>query len=200
MRKILTDLGYPDKDFIFDSLKLYIFTKYPYHRHVRILFLRYDLAGDGTCIMTLQDIGDLVGVSKERVRQVKVQALEYIKSCFDYNSPQCELTSYTENRKLLKDLVEKMAHHKGVKTIPSGIKLTPIEYLKLIPQPYNCLIKVGVDTIEELELLYEIELKNIERMGNMGIRDIYAKYLKFTGKKLILKKSCLSSEITSKSV
>jgi RNA polymerase primary sigma factor len=59
-----------------------VFTKYLTPRERKILYLYYGLE-EGSEAMTLEKIGALMGVTRERIRQIRERAFEKLRECPD---------------------------------------------------------------------------------------------------------------------
>ena len=109
--------------------------------------------------MSYQEIGDVLNVTRERVRQCKVKALKNLR--------KSHLTKYLRYGMLG---VERMKNNKS----------TMIEELKLSTRAYSILKRHGINTLEQLLTLNYHDILTMRNMGRKSTEEIVEK-VKFYG-------------------
>lgn len=133
--------------------------------------------------LTLEKIGEYLGVTRERARQILIKGLKRIfyrrytiftkKDLRALNEEFEEV--FRERRKEIEEL-RKM----DIATVKEkyGEELatkSPIEELLLSVRSYNCLKRAKIDTIEELTEKTEEEMMKIRNLGRKSLREIIRK-------------------------
>lgn len=143
--------------------------------------------------LTLDDVGKLMGITRERVRQIEAKMLRKMKRFARY----LELGEYADKVKLVKkeyeEYVEKMkplwtyetalAYIKEYENSHEEIKVLPktnieLEDLDLSVRSWNCLRRCGVRKVEELLQICEEDLMRIRNMGKKSLKEIKDKLAK----------------------
>ena len=104
--------------------------------------------------MSYQEIGDVLNVTRERVRQCKVKALKKLR--------KSHLTKYLRYGMLG---VERMKNNKS----------TMIEELKLSTRAYSILKRHGINTLEQLLTLKYSDILEMRNMGRKSTEEIVEK-------------------------
>ncbi len=75
-----------------------LFDIYLSEREIKILKLRFGL--EDSCAHTLDEIGEQLGVTRERVRQLEKQAIQKIKEQVDKEKKEYSLIQHTEGKNI----------------------------------------------------------------------------------------------------
>lgn len=138
---------------------------------------------------TLQETGKILGVTRERVRQVQIRALQKLKRRKYY----FEVGEYFSKEQLAKQDYEKYLEEKHkeweyesakayVIEYETGLTAEkrksleiPIEELDLSIRAYNCLRRANIRTIKELVNKTQYDLLKIRNMGKKSLKEIVIK-------------------------
>ena len=160
-------------------------------REIYILNERYENGNK----KTLEEIGNELGVSRERIRQIEFKAIRKLKSpqainIIFLNDIQNEIDKKVlEKEKLLLDITEEVDDLKElfetllnlggyqVKLQKKETKVLdqPVEVLGLSIRAYNCLRRSHIDTIRELTNKTELDLMRVRNMGRKSLLEIKTK-------------------------
>lgn len=139
---------------------------------------------------TLEECGKELGCTRERVRQIEAVAImklrapslrKYFALGIEEVREQIELyraellhlealrKEVEDTRKTLSEKIE------AVRTLPPNEREIRIEELGLSPRPYNCLKKVGINTVGEIISKSEREIRDIRDLGENSFEEIKAR-------------------------
>lgn len=150
--------------------------------------------------LTLEEIANDMNISKERVRMIEQKALRKLRHPSRWTKITCGINFENDiielqervNAKekelssklhLLRAKIEKI--DAVLKEFGFDLKLTtpedesPIDVLGLSVRSYNCLKRSGVNTIKELTLMTENELRNVRNLGPRCTEEVIVALEKF---------------------
>lgn len=120
--------------------------------------------------MTYEEIAKEFGLTKERIRQIQKTALKRAKKAIAIHKARI---TREENKKKWLLKLEKMKSEQKDKLPNKNEKASlismPIEELGLDTRSYNCLIKHGINTIEDLITNTEDEIGSIRGLGILSL-------------------------------
>lgn len=125
--------------------------------------------------LTLKETGEIVGVTKERIRQIELRALRKLRHKSRLNNLVYVQVKVSDYNALLNEVRKLRAQVAGLMiemdTNPDFIlkstKQVDIADLNLSNRPYNCLIRAGIRTIGD------ILTHDLRKVRNLGKKSLY---------------------------
>ena len=157
----------------------------------------------GEC-MTLEECGEVLGVTGQRVRQVEAKALRkmrhpsrihYIKAGEGWYREQKRIrleaeieyekriieANRADRRKLEHLRSERLRMIDKDLNGPDMDEVTGIEVLELSVRAYNCLARAGIDTIGKLKGMTREDLMRVRNLGRKSMEEVIARLFEETG-------------------
>ena len=125
--------------------------------------------------LTLEQAGDLIGCTRERVRQIEAKALRVMKSRAREvrNGKQLQEAMNEYNEKV--EEIKRQTTELENLTEQEKMEFHDIEDLNLSVRSYNCLRRAGVKTILDLTEMTEEDLIKVRNLGRKSYKEIVNK-------------------------
>lgn len=142
--------------------------------------------------LTLEQTGKEYGVTRERIRQVEARAIRKLRHPTRANMmkavPLTELQAHvSEHQRLLDDYTwlkkefeaftqKKAEPHAIIQTAEHASRLEmPIERLDLSVRSYNCLRRIGMNTVGDVAKMTVNELSSVRNLGRKSMDEVMQK-------------------------
>lgn len=130
-------------------------------------------------MMTLEVVGKRLGVTRERIRQIEAKALRKLRNPAVLKRIECvskeEFMRVEAENELLKQKIIELESDGCETKQTSSFASKSIGYLNLSIRSYNCLVRGGIRTLEDLQNLSVDDLMRIRNLGMRSAQEIIDK-------------------------
>jgi DNA-binding CsgD family transcriptional regulator len=150
-------------------------------REEQVLTVRYGLNGDGP--KTLQDVGKVLGVTRERIRQIEAKALRKIRhpsrshhlredlALQQLSNLTVQIKALSREVEAIRAQIAKMVGYtQGQAQI---VDATPLAELGLTPRTLNVLLRAGIKDVGQALSMSPAQLLGIRNIGTASVLELY---------------------------